>query len=208
MSYPRVNLLKKSERRYQGVVSMRFIYVGIVVTPVLSIAILSGIKLFQYNQVQSELRGSRTVWANMEPRLKLFKDEQRSLSSNRKALKLFEGWTNSQVSFVELLSDIQGTVPQEIQFTRLSIRAGATASVYTDPETLGLDYTLLIEGVSQGRRAEDEVIKLHKDLLETQGVSAAFESINLASMRKRKGSKGVNLREFRLEGQGLGGGGK
>ncbi len=199
MNCPRVNLMKKSEQRYQGVVSMRFIYIGVIVTPVLFIAILSGIKLAQHREVQSELQASRALWADVGPRFKLFKAEQRSLSSNRKVLKLMEGWTNSQVSFVGMLTDIQETVPQNIQFTRLSIRAQAEASVYTDPEKISMDYTLLVGGVSQGQRAEDEVISLRKDLLGTEAVSSVFESIKLASMRKRQGGAD-GLREFTLEG--------
>lgn len=208
MSCPRVNLLKKSEQRYQGAVSLRFMYVAIVVTPILFIAIISGVKLVQYSSVQADLKVSRAIWQEVEPQLKLFKEERHSLETNRQALELLGGWTNSQISFVRLLTDMQDTVPQNIQFTRLSIRSKDAVSVHASAEELELRYKLLIEGLSQGRLAEDEVIQLRKDLLGSQAIAATFDAINLASMRKRVGAQGINMREFKLEGTAPKGDGK
>ena len=69
MSYPRVNLIKKTERRYQGAVSRRFTLVSIVVTPILLIALLSGVKLIQYGSIRADLSASREIWKGLEPRL-------------------------------------------------------------------------------------------------------------------------------------------
>jgi hypothetical protein len=197
---PRVNLLNKGEQRHQGAVSRRFVFIGIVVTPILLIALLSSVKLIQYTGVQAELKSSREIWENIEPRLELYKAERRGLASNKQAMELINGWTNAQVSFVGLLEDIQGRVPHEIQFSRLSIRSEVDKSLHQNAEDVLLDYQLLIEGVSQGNLAEDEVIRLRKVLLESPQVAASFDSINLASMRKRQGQEGVTLREFKLEG--------
>ncbi|VGO20075.1 hypothetical protein [Pontiella sulfatireligans] len=200
MTCPRVDFLKKNELRYQGAVSLRFIFVGIVVTPVLFIAILSGVKLIQYSGVQSELKASHEIWADLEPRLKLYQDESHGVAVNQQALDLFDGWTNAQVSFVGLLSGIQDIVPSEIQFTRLSIQSETKTSIHKNASNLGLDYKLLIEGVSQGQQAENEVIAFRKNLLDRQEVADVFDSIILASMRKRSAAAGSVLREFRLEG--------
>ena len=201
MTYPRVNLLKKSEQRYHGAVSRRFIFISAVVAPVLLIAILSGVKLLQYSGVKSELTTSRELWEDLEPRLILFKDENRGLITNRDALELFDGWKNSQASFVELMGDIQDAVPEQIQFTRLSVRGNPSEPVYTSADEMPLELELVIEGRSQGGRAENHVINLQKGLLGCEQISSTFDSIKLSSMRKRQTAGGDGIREFRLEGK-------
>ena len=208
MSYPRVNLLKKAERRYQGTVSRRFMLVGIVVTPILFIAVLSGVKLIQYSGVQADLRASREIWSTLEPRLAVASDQQRGLKTNRLAIDLINGWRDSQVSMEGLLLDIQKTIPENIQLTRISIRSEVKTSVYHDVDELELDYRLALQGISQGAQAEDAVINLRKDLLDREYLSATFDAIKLTSMRKRAGRSGENMREFSLEGLGAESGGE
>ena len=127
MNYPRVNLLKKNEQRFQGAVSRKFIFISAVVAPILLISVLSGIKLIQYSGVQSQLLSSREIWEDLEPRLVLYKEERRGLNMNRTGLDLFNGWNETQASFVKLLTDIQANVPEQIQFTRLSVRSQPTS---------------------------------------------------------------------------------
>ncbi len=208
MKYPRVNLLKKTEQRYQGAVSHRFMLVTLVVAPILFIAVLSGVKLIQYAGVQSSLKASREIWERLEPRLNLYKEEQRSLSSSKQALGLFTGWQGTQVSLSTLLAEIQATVPTGIQLKRLGIRSEPKTSVYGKPADFVLDYTLMLQGVAEGERAEDAVIGLRKDLLESENMDSTFESVKLASMRKRAGKGGQSMREFTLEGSGRKGGGQ
>lgn len=208
MSYPRVNLLKKSERRYQGTVSRRFMLVGIVVTPILFIAVLSGVKFIQYGGVQADLRASREIWSALEPRLAVARDQQRGLKTNRQAIGLINGWQDSQVSMEGLLLDIQKAIPENVQLTRISIRSEVKASVYHDVDELGLDYRLALQGISQGAQAEYAVINLRRDLLDREYLSATFDAVKLISMRKRAGQSGENMREFSLEGLGAEGGGE
>jgi len=208
MSYPRVNLLKKNEQRYQGTVSRHFLFVSIVVTPILFIAILSGVKLIQYGGVQADLRASRDIWDNLEPRLEEAEAKQLGLKSNRQAISLINGWKNSQISMEGLLLDIQKAIPEDIQLTRISIRSEVKASVYRNLSELGLDYHLVLRGVSEGAQAEKAVINLRKNLLTREHLSTTFDSIKLTSMRKREGLDGGTMREFSLEGLAAEGEGK
>jgi hypothetical protein len=206
MTYPRVNLLKKNEQRYQGAVSSRVIYMGIIAVPILVVAILGGVTLIQHRRVQSNLKESRATWTDTEPRLKRFEADHKRLTDNRQALELLEGWRSSRTPIAGLLSDLQDTVSPNIQIIRLSIQTvGAARSAKTAGE-LDTSYKLLVEGLSQGDLAEDEVIRLRKDLLASREISSVFESINLASMRKRKGQGGSSIREFKLEGASAEGG--
>lgn len=200
MNYQRVNLLKKNEQRYQGVVSRRFILVSLVATPILLIAVMSGLKLVQYTGVQSELRASREIWKTLEPKLALFNEEKKGLADNRRILSLFEGWQVSQAPVIELLTGIQDSVPDNIQFTRLSLRSDLTRAVYGTAEDMALNYKMVIEGLSQGDMAESDVIELQRELLACEVVESTFDTIKLTAMRKRQDAKRLAMREFRLEG--------
>ena len=205
MSYPRVNLLRKNEQRYQGAVSRRFILVSAVVTPVLLIAVLSGIKLIQYNGVQADLKANREIWKTLEPKISLFNEERRGLETNQRILSLFDGWRDSQLPLVDVMTDIQIAVPPSIQFTRLSMRGEITPMAYESAEQMKLDFKLQIEGNSQGDRAEDEVWRLHKELLGNKNIAGAFGSIDLADMRKKQSANEQMVREFKIMGNSEGG---
>jgi hypothetical protein len=200
MNYQRVNLLKKSEQRYQGVVSRRFILVSIVATPLLLIAIFSGIKLIQYTGVQSELKASREIWKTLEPKLALFNDTRKGLIDHRQILSLFSGWQASQAPVLELLNGIQDSVPDNLQFTRLALRSDVTRSLYKSNDDMALNYKLIIEGLSKGDMAEADVIQLQRELLACEVVESTFDSIKLTAMRKRQNANRIATREFRLEG--------
>lgn len=208
MNYPRVNLLKKSEQRYQGVVSRRFLWVSIVVIPILFITLLSGIKLVQYASAQSSLKSNREIWKNLEPRLERYKEERSSLVANQQALDLIEGWQGTQVTISELLTEIQTSVPVNVQLTRLSIQHDLGKSIYSKPTDFSQDYTFTVQGTAHGERAEAVVITLLKDLLKTEHMGATFKSIKLGSMRKRTGKDGQAIQEFRLVGSSAVGGGQ
>jgi len=206
MNHSRVNLLKKSEQRYQGAVSRRFITISVVVTPILLIAVLSGIKLVQYTGVQAELKTGREIWLKLEPKLALFNEENRSLAANRQILELIEGWQESQVPLVGLMDEIQGVVPDNVQFVRFLLKGEVAPGIYETPEEMKLGFALQIEGISQGNRAEEDVWKFHKDLLSTRWVRSVFDSVDLASLRKRQSADGVILREFKINGSNAEGG--
>ncbi len=206
MSYPRINLLKKSEQRYQGVVSRRFTVVTAMVTPILFVALFCGIKLLQYHNVHSEMVVCRDLWTDYEPRLASYKKEKRFLKSNHQILTLFKGWEDSQLPLVSLLNEIQDIVPGNIQFTRLSLRGDVSPKIYETAENMQMDYAMQIDGVSQGDRAEDEIWQMHRDLLANGVVDSIFDSVELEGMRKRQRAGEDNLREFRIVGKSKAGG--
>jgi len=198
MNCIRVNMLKKSEQRYQGAVSRRFMLVVAVVTPIVIIALLSGIKLIQYSSIKYDLKTSREIWVDLEPRLELFKNENRGLAANNKLLALFDEWKNAQAPMEGLLNDLQGVVPANVQLTRLSIRSKQSAPRYDSADDMALTYELMIDAISQGDRAEEEIIRLPKSLATCNHFATTFDSLKLASLRKSGGASEVNRREFKL----------
>ncbi len=206
MNYPRVNLLHKNEQRFQGAVSQKFILISAIATPLLVVFILGGIQFARYSWVQSNLRTSREIWNKLQPRISLYQEERRGLETTRQALDLFQGWDDSRAPFDALLSDIQNVVPPDIQFTRLSLRSANERVVYKNVAELNLNYNLVIQGLAHGERAENEVIGFRKILLGSEQVESMFESVRLASMRKRLGEGGISMREFTLQGESPEGG--
>lgn len=208
MKYPRVNLLKKSEQRYQGAVSRRFLLVGIVVAPILFITLLSGVKLIQYNNVQSELKSSRERWVELEPRLMLCNEEQRNLAANQRVLGLIAGWQDSKIPYSKLLDEIQESLPATIQLSRLSFSSKSETSIYDTPADFIVDHLLTMRGVVQGDRPEDEIFGLRKDLLKTECMGKTFKSLKLGPIGKRSGKEGQSIREFSLGGSSAEGDGQ
>ena len=208
MNQARINLLKKNEQRHQGAISRKFILMAAVVAPILVMSIVSGIKVIQYSGVQSDLRQSREIWSDLEPRLELFKEENRGLVLNQKALDLFDGWQASQASFSKLLTDLQETVPETIQFTRLSVKSDLTKSVYASAKDMQLSFSLSIAGNATGEEADNHVINLRRDLLDCEQIGSTFDSIKLASLRKRTDAEGDAIRVFELVGEAMEGGRK
>jgi hypothetical protein len=98
--------------------------------------------------------------------------------------------------------DIQKSIPENIQLTRISIRSEVKTSRYRNADELELGYRLILQGISQGEQAEDAVINLRRDLLIRDHLAAIFDSVKLISMRKRRGPDDENMREFSLEGLG------
>lgn len=200
MNYPRVNLLKKGEQRYQGAVSGRFILISAIVIPVMAVALVSFLVIMKHKQVQSELTQSRERWQELDPQYEAFKGEGVGFKKGKKMGDLFAGWSKSRISFYELLSEVQNTVPSNMQFSRLSLRSASAAASYKTPEDIAIWFNLIVEGRAFGESAEQHVFGFQKDLLDQKHVSELFEYLEPAYIRKRVTSDGDALREFKLEG--------
>lgn len=206
MNYPRVNLLKKSEQRYQGAVSRRFMWVCAVVAPLLVIAVISGIKLVQYNGIRSELVSSSQIWASLEPRLALHQEETKSLAANKKILALLDGWQESRVPMVDLMEEIQQSVPRNMQFARLALKGDSTKSTYETPEQMAVGLRMEIDGLIQGDLAEEDVKVFREKMMGEKSVSSMFKSIPLLDMRRSSRSEDITVREFKIAGTNTEGG--
>ena len=113
MIYPRVNLLKKSELRYQGAVSWGFILLCGIGIPVLLIFFGVGLSFVHRASIKSQLESSQALWENLDPRLEAYKKGAMVLSTNQKIIELFQGWDTSRISFVKLLDEVQDNRPGE-----------------------------------------------------------------------------------------------
>jgi Tfp pilus assembly protein PilN len=201
MNYPRVNLLKKSEQRYQGKVSRKFILIAGVGAFVLTVLLIVGLFLVHKASLRNELNSTRVLWAQMEPRMKEHARDNKELATVTQILDLFHGWEGSRAPFVKLLNDVQSVVPETVQFTRMSVQTGAVKPIYKTSEELQLDYNLIIEGVAIGSQAEKQVILLQKGLLACEQIGNTFGALKLASLKPHTSEAGENSCDFRLVGE-------
>jgi len=165
---------------------------------VLLLLLITVILVSNHLSVQAQLASSRTVWENFEPRLTAYRSDKQGLTTSGRIMNLFDGWQESQSSFLSLLNEVQHEVPRNIQFTRLSVRAKSGGSLYKTAEELALNYSLSIDGIAVGDAAESDVLSLQKDLLAGKTVGSSFSSLKLASMRKSTGTDGQTMRQFQL----------
>lgn len=200
MNYPRVNLIKKSECRYEGLVSPRFILMVGIGTPVILLLLIVGLIAANIHNTQRELESTRELWAAYEPRVESYRKDKSELASTQKIMDLFRGWQASQVAWLGLLDEMQGQVPANIQFTRMAVKADEKSSVYLTPEELQLAYELTIDGVAVGDAAEEDVIALQKKMQGGPMTAGTFSSLKLGSMRKGAAGSGLAMRQFRITG--------
>ncbi|MDF7809117.1 hypothetical protein P4E94_16850 [Pontiellaceae bacterium B12219] len=201
MNYPRVNLLKKGERRYQGKVSKDFIILVGAGVPLLIVLLVMGLFFANKAALKKELESTRVLWKQLEPRMKTYAKDNKELATTRQILELFEGWEASQTSFVKLLNDIQDAVPPSVQFTRMSVQTGTSRPLYKTAGELQLQYNLTIDGLATGAEAENEVIMLQKGLLAREQIGNTFSTLKLASLKTRADASGGNMCDFRLVGE-------
>lgn len=205
MIYPHVNLLKKNERRYQGVVSRRFIFVGIVVVPILLVSMLSAAILFKNEQVQGSLADANKKWSELKgPQDECIK-LQKMGGQNKLAVDLLSGWGNSQPDLEQVLFEMQKVIPPRVQITRMSISVGGDVAVFGKVEDFAMRPTLMIQGFAKENvegetRAEDEVLKkLLPALNSNEFLVPLFKKFELLPGPKKKNE----VFEFKIESRGL-----
>ena len=203
MKYPYVNLLNKSEKRYQGLVDRRFLLFCFVVAPVICGAMFSGIKWLQYSGLKGDLKYSQSSWESLEPKLGLYQSEKKVFDTNARAEELIHAWDSAQVPMSKLLVELQGLVPDNVQLSRLVVRSDPGSSVYENSEDFKLQYSISIQGSAEGDRAEGTVIQLRKSLLKPEVMGATFKSSNLKSMKAVQSKDGKAMRKFILEGSAV-----
>jgi hypothetical protein len=87
-----VNLLKKTERRFQGIVSMKIIVlgsVGLLVSITILVLLLAGISKMTLN---SDLERARGEWNMLAPQEAAVRQIQAAAEANRKTLAMLESW--------------------------------------------------------------------------------------------------------------------
>jgi hypothetical protein len=191
-----VNLLKKSERRFQGIVSMKVMALG-------SVGVLAGITILVFSlagiskvTLNSNLDRARRESERLEPQAATVRSAQAAVAANRKTLTELEGWAQGDhLSMHRILYAVQSRVPPQMTLDNFFAgieQADAKASAY---------YTLRLSGRSQG---ELTAVEAKRQLNANAEVRGFCGEVKLVSSQREAGEIWI----FALEGRRPAGGDK
>jgi hypothetical protein len=184
-----VNLLKKTEQRYQGIVSMQVIMLGsgslFTVITILAF-LLAGISKMKLG---AELDRARHEWARLEPLALATRAAQSAAAANNQTLSSLKNWAKGDgSSMYGVLRAVQKNVPAQMELYHFSV--GAEQESAEDPRT----YALRISGTANGERT---VIEAKRRLNEEVELRKIFGEIKLISSQRHFGEAWA----FALEGR-------
>ncbi|MCC7300795.1 MAG: hypothetical protein IT583_06925 [Verrucomicrobia bacterium] len=115
-----VNLLKKIERRYQGIVSMKVIVLG-------SVCVLAGTTILVFSltgisrmTLKANLDRARREWTILEPQAAVVRKEQAAIAANAKMRTDLETWAKGDhPSMFSILRSVQRQVPPQMALENL-----------------------------------------------------------------------------------------
>jgi len=198
--YPHVNLLKKSEQRYQGSVSKKMVISLVTLVPVLFLLLFLGIEWLQYNAASDSLAENKTRWTRLQPKLKIYEKEKARLDKNNQILKLINEWKKIVIPMSEVLSELQDSVPADIQLSELSITAQTKTTVFNE-KSKEINYTLLLKGIAVGDQGKDSIVSFRKKFLEPKQIGSIFSTVTftLDSVKEQKeDSKKEPIHDFTI----------
>lgn len=187
-----VNLLKKTEQRYQGMVSMKLLMTG-------SIALFAGILLIflmlsaiAKASFNSNMQHARTEWARQEPVAAAVRQQSEAAERNRKTLALLDEWSGrTNAPMHRILHEVQSRVPEQVQLSRF--QAGRTP----DDGGGNAEHWLQINGWSVGRGGDLRALDFKNRLNDSAAVRGFCGEIRLISSQRESGETWL----FALEGR-------
>jgi hypothetical protein len=191
-----VNLLKKIERRYQGIVSMKVMVLG-------SVSVLAGITILVFllagvskMTLNANLDRARREWERLEPQAAVVRKAQAAIAINSKTFSDLESWAKGDhPSMYSVLYAAQSRIPAQMALD--NFYAGLEEAFDADPAY----YTLRFSGRSLGELTAVEA----KRLLNAEADLRRFcGEIKLVSSQRESGETWI----FALEGRRPTGGAK
>jgi hypothetical protein len=188
-----VNLLKKVERRYQGIVSMKVIALS-------SISLLAGITILVFllagiskMTLNANLDRARREWKRLDPQAAVIRSGQAAVDINRKTLSELDVWAKGDhPSMFSILRAVQSQIPAQMSLDRC----------YAGLEKYDADpayYTLRLSGRAQG---ELTAVEAKRQLNTASGLRRFCGEVKLVSSQRESGEIWL----FALEGRRLAGG--
>lgn len=192
-----VDLLRKIERRYQGIVSMKVMALG-------SVSVLAGITILVFSlagiskmTLSANLDRARLEFGRIDPLAAVVRTNQVAIDTNRKTLSDLEKWSQSDhFSMFSILRAVQGGIPAQMALENLY------AGLEQDDETKPVFYyTLRFSGRTQG---ELTAVDAKRQLNSSVELRRFCGETKLVSSQRETGENWL----FAMEGRRLAGGGK
>lgn len=187
-----VNLLKKNERRYQGIVSMKVmimasaaVFIGIL----LLFFVLTGIAKMT---VLANLDRVRREWTRQMPVAGAIRLKSSASAANRRTVASLDEWSErTGAPFYKIMRELQRSVPRQIQLVR--VFAGMNESGSSGhPE-----YVLQLSGWAVGEGGELLAVEFKRNLNDSEYLASFCDEVRLISSRRESDFRWV----FSLEGK-------
>jgi hypothetical protein len=185
-----VDLLKKTERRYQGIVSMKVMVLGsvsVLAGTTMLVLSLAGISRATQN---ANLKRARREWERVSPQAAVIRANGAAAENNRKTLERLDLWAKGgSAAMYKILREVQSEIPEMIQLQ--SLRAGILES---DAEGQPAYYILRLSGRALG---ELVAVDAKRKLSSNQDIVGFCGDVRLISSEREAG----DVWTFALEGR-------
>ena len=189
-----VDLLKKTERRYQGIVSMKVMVlgsVGVLVGTTMLVLSLAGISKATQ---KANLNRARREWERLEPLAEVVRANGVAAETNRKTFDRIDTWTRGgSTPMYTLLREVQREIPENIQLSNL--QSGIQEGEGEDPSY----YILRLSGRALG---ELVAVEAKRGLNNNSTVHSFCGDARLISSERESGDVWVFALDGRREAEG------
>jgi hypothetical protein len=191
-----INLLKKTERRFQGIVSMKVIVlssVSLLASVTALVFLLAGISRVTLN---SNLERARRALQRIEPKADQLRNAQAATAANSETLSELENWSKSDRPLMySMLRAVQKNIPSQMELYHFFISADQANENDSAP------CTFRISGTAKG---ELTVIDAKRQLNADVELRSFCGEVKLVSSQRYQGE----VWAFALEGYRLAEGAK
>jgi hypothetical protein len=189
-----------------------------------AILLLAGAVL-AYRQISlsRDLKWARQEWAKLKPHHDKILAAERDMAAEQAFLTELDGWSATRVPWHAVLAVFQGTVPSNVQLTRLNVRgdwefAKATAPAQSttteaadgegaakkEPPAIPMRmFQVEVGGRASGGLADEDVVRFANEIKTRDGIGSLFDSVKLQHLTKAAGDVeggGEADRVFEIEG--------
>lgn len=191
-----INFLKKTERRYQGVVSMKVMVIGSlsvlvgITGLVLTLAAISKISL------NADLGRVRSEWGRLSPQAARIQNWQACTATNQQTIARLESWTQGGQLFVhKVLRGIQSEIPDQMALGNLFVGMEEAA----DPAAGPSHRVVRFSGRAVGEMTS---VEARRRLNENSVLRGYCGDIRLISSQRESGENWIFALEGRLPVEG------
>ncbi len=213
-----VNLLHDDERRYQGLVSRKFIMLASVGTVAGVLGVLGSLAGYSFFGERQEWQTLQAQWQQTEPRYKNYLSQQQGQGRIKAVVGELNGWNRGRLTLSAFLLEVQRLVaPHPLQLTRVSIMGEST---FVQPPTPRVSpaaatnappakppppiparlWRVSIMGRVYGPQGHSAVVALTTQLQHTPGLAEVWDSVRLQNLTRATGSERRDEQSFTIEG--------
>ena len=187
-----INLLKKGERRYQGIVSMKVMVMG-------AIAVFGGILLLFFVlagiakvTVLANLERTRREWTRKMPVSSVIGMQTSAAAANRRTSASLDEWSErTGAPLYKIMRELQSSVPTSVQLSRVY------AEIIEEGSSGQPECVLQLSGWTVGEGGEMLAVEFKRNLNNSKELRSFCDEVRLISSRRETDASWV----FSLEGK-------